>query len=184
MGMMKLLPVDDGRRQVAAAASDEPEGRRRLRRRPDHERQEPEQPRSAVRTMGSTTIVEARCRKAAKDETVKAIVLAGRQPRRIGPRQRPHLAANASDRQADRRQHGRRRRQRRLLHLDGAPTTSSPNPVPSPARSASSAARWRLRASTTSLASTPDRSRRGENSGIFSTTHKFSDIGAGRRRTG
>ena len=116
-GMMKLIEIFDGREAVGSGRQ-EAENRRGLRRRPDHRGQERERASSAVPSIGSTTMVAA-LKKAADDPKVVAIVL------RIDS---PGGSATASDliwretvriAEADHRQHGRRGRQRRLLHRHG-----------------------------------------------------------------
>ena len=116
-GMMKLMELFMGGKP-SEAAGQEAEDRRGLRRRPDHGGQEPAATCSASRPIGSTTIVAA-LRKAADDPKVAAIVL------RIDS---PGGSATASDliwretvriTEAAHRQHGRRGRQRRLLHRHG-----------------------------------------------------------------
>ncbi len=69
-------------------------------------------------SMGSETVIkhlrEARGRQDGQGDRPP-----GRLPRRLGPGQRPDLARGDADREADRRQHGRRRRLGRLLHQHG-----------------------------------------------------------------
>ena len=69
-------------------------------------------------TVGSDTIVQGAApgRGRRQGERHRA---ARRQPRRIGTGQRPDLARSGEIEKAGRGQHGRRRGQRRLLHLDG-----------------------------------------------------------------
>ena len=78
--------------------------------------------------IGSTTMVAA-LQQGGRRSQGGGHRAADRQPRRLGHGQRPDLAGDGAHQEADHRQHGRRGRQRRLLHRHGRQEDLSPPPA-------------------------------------------------------
>ena len=117
MGFIKLMQAMMGGNSSSYEATRQ-EDRDRLRRRTDHDRQE------RKRSFGGSQVDgldhdHRRPPRSQRRQAGRCDRAAGRQPRRLRSGERPDLARNAGYQEADRRQHGRRGRQRRLLHLDG-----------------------------------------------------------------
>ena len=174
-GFMKLMEADDGGRTHRRKSSKYPQDRPGLRRRPDHVGRKRVGSLRRRKPVGSDTLVKA-LRDAKQSDRVKAIVLRVDSPggsalasdliwREVATSEKPVVASM-----------GNVGGQRRLLHLDGRPTKSSPSRARSPARSAWSAARWPSSGLLDKVGINVDVISRGKNAGSFSIVDRFTDI--------
>ena len=115
-GMIKLIEILTGGKP-SGGSRQEAENRRGLRRRPDRRGQE--QQRAVQLLRVGIDLHDRRAAQGRRRSESGGHRVADRQPWRIGHGQRPDLARNRAHPQADHRQHGRRGRQRRLLHRHG-----------------------------------------------------------------